>query len=35
MFPNFLPWGWGRVNAAVGGRLTFRRLLLEKPGRDA
>ena len=35
MFPNFLPRGWGRVNAAVGGRLTFRRLLLEKPGRDA
>lgn len=35
MFPNFLPPGLGRVNTAVGGRLTFRRLLLEKPGRDA
>lgn len=34
MFPNFLPDGWPRADSAIDGRLTFRRLLLERPGRD-
>lgn len=35
MFPNFLPSGWPRIDCAIGGRLTFRRLLLERPECDA